>query len=422
MSDSIDAVVIGAGQAGLAASHHLSRRGIGHVVLERGRVGETWRTQRWDSFALNTPRWMSRQPGEPAELADNERDAFLSASAWVKCLEAAAAADNAPILQQTRVTGVSPDPTGGFVVTANGPDGPVERHTRAVLAASGSMNVARVPAFATSLPSHVEQLTAATYRRPGDLPAGAVVVVGGAQSGVQIAEDLVLAGRTVFLATSPVGRLRRRYRGRDSMEWLIHAGWWDLTPETLPDPRMQTWPNPQTSGLGPLGHTVSLQGLEAQGVRLLGRPTSVTGARLMLEDSLGAAIAFGDQHSSEFIAEMERAIEAGGFDAPPPEPDAGDVPHPDPSSVHSPPHLDLDREGISTVIWTTGFGGDFGYLPGAALDANGRPLHKHGVASVPGIYFTGVPWLVKRRSGVIFGLEEGGALVADQVAASLEGT
>ncbi|HKB28594.1 MAG TPA: NAD(P)/FAD-dependent oxidoreductase, partial [Candidatus Limnocylindrales bacterium] len=183
---SLDVVVIGAGQAGLAASHHLSRRGIDHVVLERGRVGETWRTQRWDSFALNTPRWMSRQPGEPAALADNERETFLSAPAWVECLEAAAAADNTPMRAQTSVTRVSPGPTGGFVITARAPDGMTEWHAKAVVAASGSMNVARVPAFAASLPAHISQLTTATYRRPDDLAAGAVLVVGSAQSGVQI--------------------------------------------------------------------------------------------------------------------------------------------------------------------------------------------------------------------------------------------
>ncbi|HKB27896.1 MAG TPA: hypothetical protein VKC59_02640, partial [Candidatus Limnocylindrales bacterium] len=143
------------------------------------------------------------------------------------------------------------------------------------------------------------------------------------------------------------------------------------------------------------------------------------GGRLMLEDTLGAAIAFGDQHSADFVAEMNRAIEAGGVDAPPPEPDAGDVPHPDPSGVRSPSHVDLDAEGISTVIWTTGFSGDFGYLPSAALDSNGWPIHTHGVAPVQGIYFTGLPWLVRRRSGVIFGLDAGGALAADQVAAGL---
>jgi putative flavoprotein involved in K+ transport len=420
MSASIDAVVIGAGQAGLAASHHLSGRGIEHVVLERGRVGEAWRTQRWDSFALNTPRWMSHQPGEPETLgSSDDRDAFLSAPAWVACLEAAARADRAPIHEGTLVTAVAPRSTGGFLVVADGPEGAAELETRAVVVASGAMNVPRVPAFAASLPGHVQQLTAASYRRPTDLPAGAVLVVGGAQSGVQIAEELLHAGRTVFLATSSVGRLRRRYRGRDSMEWLVHAGWWDLTPETLSDPRMQTWANPHTSGLGPLGHTISLQGLEAQGVRLLGRPVSVEGGRLMLDDTLGAAIAFGDRIAGDLVAQMDRAIEAGGFEAPPTEPDPSDVPHPDAASVRSPTEIDVDREGIASVIWTTGFTGDFGYLPRAALDANGHPIHLQGVAPVPGIYYTGLPWLLSRRSGIISGLDNGGALVADQVTAAL---
>src|SRR5258706_6584449 len=222
---SLDAVVIGAGQAGLAASHHLSSRGIEHVVLERGRIGEAWRTQRWDSFVLNTPRWMSRQPGEPEELSpEDNRDGFLSAAAWVATLEAAASADRAPIREGVSVTAVDQPKGGGFAVVGEGPEGGVEIETRAVVVASGVMNVPPIPALGASLPGHVQQLTAASYRRAVDLPPGAVLVIGSAQSGVQITEDLVRAGRAVFLATSSGGRLRRRQRSRDSLVWRGPAG------------------------------------------------------------------------------------------------------------------------------------------------------------------------------------------------------
>jgi putative flavoprotein involved in K+ transport len=202
---------------------------------------------------------------------------------------------------------------------------------------------------------------------------------------------------------------------------LLPAGWLDETPETLPDPRIIARVNPQTSGLGPQGHTISLQGLEALGVHLLGRPVSVEGGRLSLEDTVGAAIAFGDARSAEFIATMDRAIDERGWSPPRPEPDPSDVPHSDPASVRSPTAVDLDREGISCVIWTTGFTGDFGYLPPEALDTTGRPIHRRGIGATPGLYFTGLPWLAKRRSGIIVGLDEGGRLAADQVASGLEG-
>lgn len=415
----IDAVIIGAGQAGLAASHHLSRRGLEHVVLERGQLGETWRSQRWDTFALNTPRWMSRLPGEPDEARD--RDAFLSAPAWVAALEATARRDHVPIRERTLVTAVRQRRGRGFVVHAEGGQGATQVETSAVIVASGMQNVPRVPGLARLLPPAVRQLSAAEYRRPADLPTGAVLVVGSAQSGVQISEDLVLAGRAVHLATSRVGRLRRRYRGRDTFEWLVMAGFWEMTPDRLPNPDMLRWPNPHTSGVGPRGHTISLQGLEALGVRLLGRPSAVQGGRIALEDTVGAAIAFGDRIARELVALADRAIDEAGVSAPAAEPDPADVPHPDPAGVHSPPAIDLDASGVSTVVWATGFGGDFAFLPDGALDGSGRPIQDGGVGALRGLYYLGLPWLTKRKSGIIHGLDEDGAAIVTHLAAAIAG-
>ena len=418
MERSVDVAVVGAGQAGLAASHHLMRRRIEHVVLERGRVGETWRTQRWDSFALNTPRWMSRTPGEPEDGTD--RDAFLSASEWIARLEASAARDGLPVRERTTVRSVERRADGPFRLVVAGPHGGVEDlDARAVVVASGILNVPRIPAFASLIPGEVRQLTAASYRSPEDLPPGGVLVVGGAQSGVQIAEELALAGRAVHLATSSVGRIRRRYRGRDMFEWLHLAGFWEQTRERLPDPAMATWPNPQTSGIGPRGHSVSLQTLAALGVRLLGRPRAVEGGRMLLDDTLGAAIAFGDHIAVQLRAMADRAIEAAGIDARAAEPDPADEPHPDPTSVHSPPAIDLAASDITSVIWTTGFGGDFGYLPPAAVDDTGRPLNDGLAGSLPGLYHIGFPWLTNRRSGIIDGVDADGSAIATSVADSL---
>lgn len=419
MDTAIDVVVVGAGQAGVAASHHLSRRGIEHAVLERGRVGETWRSQRWDSFALNTPRWMSRLPGEAGEA--HGRDTFMSAREWVSRLEAAVARDRVPVRAGTNVLSVREDRRGGFVVAAAGSGGVEEIHARAVVVASGILNVPRIPPFAESLPADVKQFTAASYRGPAALPPGCVLVVGGAQSGVQIAEEIRLAGRDVHLATSAAPRLRRRYRGRDTFEWLALAGFWDLTPDQLPDPAMLSWPNPQTSGVGPLGHTVSLQGLALLGVRLLGRPQSIVGGRIILSDTLGASVAFADRTARQLIALADRAIDEAGMDAPPVEADPDDDPHPDPESMHSPAAIDLAAAGIASVIWTTGFTGDFAYLPEAALDDAGQPLHTGVLGPLPGLYHIGYPWLRRRKSGIIFGLDDDAAVVADAVAGGLAG-
>lgn len=413
----LGAVVVGAGQAGLASSYHLTRRGIEHVVLERGRVGESWLAQRWDTFALNTPGWRSHlREDDPDRRADD--DAFLSAADFVGRLETFTRRHGLRVRTGAQVTRVAPaGPTDeGFVISVEGAQAGEELRAHSVVVASGIQNVPRIPPIAAAMPAGLRQLTAGDYRREADLPPGAVLVVGGAQSGVQIAEDLVAGGRTVYLCTSRVGRAPRRYRGRDIFAWLGEAGWFDQTPEQLPDPQMQRWPQPQVSGVGPLGHTVSLQGLAAQGVTLLGRPTTVAGDRIELDDTLGANIAFGDRISAELRGLIDRSIGSSGIEPPPREPDPADEPHPDPSAVHSPAHLDLDGAGIASVVWATGFGGAFGYLPGAVLDERSVPVHERGVAPVPGIFVVGFPWLTSRKSGIIPGVDEDAATVAEHVA------
>ena len=413
----LGAVVIGGGTAGLAAGYHLGRVGVDCVVLERDRIGETWRSQRWDSFVLNTPAWYSRMPGDPEPTGD-ERDVFASAPAFLGRLEAYAARHGIAVRTGATVTHVAAadTPAGGLVVSVDGPDGHEELGAPSVVVASGILNVPRLPSIAGSLPAGIRQLTAASYRRPADLPPGAVLVVGSAQSGVQIAEDLVAGGRVVYLSTSSVGRAPRRYRGADMFEWLAHAGFFDRTPDQLPEPRTRFPANPQTSGVGPLGHTVSLQSLAALGVTLLGRPRSVDGDRLLLDDTLGANIAVGDRVSADLKALADRYIAATGQTPAPIDPDPADEPHPDPASIHSPAELDLDRAGIGAVVWATGFRGDFSYLPRAAVGDDGQPIHERGVAAVPGLFFVGFPWLTKQKSGIVNGVGEDAERIAGHIA------
>lgn len=411
----IDAVIIGAGQSGLAASWYLTRRGLEHVVLERGEVGESWRSQRWDSFALNTPNWMNRLPGEPDDLAP--RDAFLTRDAWIDHLQEYVEARELPIRTATAVTSVETGPRPGtFLVSASAAEGGDTIETRHVIVASGAQVVPKVPALSAALPPWVRQVHTADYRAPAALPNGAVVVVGSAQSGVQVAEDLIDAGRTVYLCTSAVGRLRRRQRGRDTLEWLVDAGVYETTPEQLPDPRLQFEPIPQISGLGRFGHTVSLQSMAGRGARLLGRPVGVEGDRLLLDDSLGANVAYGDRVSAEINGLVERWIREAGRALPPQDPDLADEPHPDPISIHGPTALDLEASGISTVIWATGFDGDFGFLRGAEIDDRGVPIHDRGAARMPGIHFLGLRWMTRRKSALICGADAAAAALADRIA------
>jgi putative flavoprotein involved in K+ transport len=411
--EQLDVVVIGAGQAGLAASFELQRAAVAHVVLERGRIGETWRSQRWDSFRLNTPNWMNLLPGETEAL--EPRDGFVSQDAFVGHLEAYAERFDLPVRTQASVESVESDPSGrGFLITvaSSSGGGPEQLAARAVVLASGAQRVPRIPPLAAELPRGLFRLASAEYRKPDALPPGAVLVVGSGQSGLQIVEDLLAAERTVYLCTSRVARMPRRYRGRDVMAWLVDIGFFDQRPTDLPDPALQYAAQPAISGVGPLGHTVSLQALAARGVTLLGRPRAVRDGRLTLDDSVAANVAFGDERSAATRDLIDAAIQRLGWTLPPLDDDPADAPHPDPSAISSPPTVDLARAGISTVIWATGVTGEFAWLrvPGA-LDASGLPVHHDGVSSVPGLYFIGLPWLSRRKSGIVLGVGDDAAEV-----------
>lgn len=416
----LDAVVIGAGQAGLAASYELQRAGVGHAVLERGRVGETWRSQRWDSFRLNTPAWMNRLPGDPEPA---EPDAFLSQAAFVAQLETYVRRFALPVRAGTTVAGVAPASTGeGFTIDVDGTDAG-RLHARAVVVASGTQRVPRIPSIAAALPRGILGLPSADYRNPAALPDGAVLVVGSGQSGVQIAEDLLGAGRSVYLCTSRVGRMPRRHRGRDTMAWLVQVGFFDQRPEDLPEPALTRAAQPLVSGVGVRGHTVSLQDLAGRGVTLLGRPTAVAGPRLVLDDSLGANIAFGDERAAEFRRLIDDRLRRLSQPLPPLEDDPADRAHPDPTSVRAPRTLDLKKAGIGCVVWATGVGGDFPWLrvPGA-LARDGSSVQRDGVSEVPGLYFIGMPWLSRRKSGIVLGVADDAAFLTAHVERHLAGS
>jgi len=407
----LEVVVVGAGQAGLAMSDALSHAGIEHVVLERGRVGETWRTQRWDTFALNTPGWYSLLPGDTEGAS--AVDGFATRDVFVAYLERHARAAGTPLRTGVAVTRILPAAEGrGFRVEVEG-DEPFE--ARAVVVASGIQNVARLPALASELSGDIRQMHSTVYRNAAALPPGGVLVVGSAQSGMQIAEDLLEAGRDVHLATSAVGRMRRRYRGRDMFGWLLDAQFFAQTVAHLPDPAMQFAPQPQISGIGPRGHSVSLQWLGERGVRLLGHIVGASDGGVELRDDLGANVAWGDKVSAQIVQLAETAVAASDAPADGIEDDPGDAAHPDPTALHGPTRVNLHDAGISTVIWTTGVRGSFSHLPDDAVNPDGRPAHVDGVTRIPGLFVIGFPWLRNRASGIIPGVGPDAAFLVDRI-------
>jgi putative flavoprotein involved in K+ transport len=416
----LDVVVIGGGQAGLGIAHFLKSQGRDFQVLEQGRVGESWRSQRWDSFTLNTPNATNGLPGMPYD--GPEPDGFWTASELVEYFERYKAKFNLPVREGVTVTAVSQSPSNGtFTVRLDDPaQGAEEMATREVVVAAGIQRVPTIPDVGSQFPESINQIHASQYRSVDELPAGAVVVVGSGQSGCQIAEDLAESDRTVYLCTSGVGRVPRRYRGRDGLQWWAAAGMWDTQAHELDDPNAQFSAQPQISGVGRYGRTVSLQHMAGQGIRLMGRLTEISDGVLGTDDSLGVNIAKADERSAVVKEMIDAFIEARGIDAPPAEPDERDAPAASGLAESGLTELDLTAAGVGTVIWCTGFTGDFGWIDAPAFKSDGTPIHDRGVSAVPGLYFLGFPWLYKRKSGIILGIDEDAAHLASVIADRLD--
>ncbi|MBU1226201.1 MAG: NAD(P)-binding domain-containing protein [Actinobacteria bacterium] len=406
MVTEVDVAVVGAGSAGLGIGYYLQQVGLSFLIVERGRIGESWRSQRWDSFVVNTPNWMNTLPGSPYQGADN--DGFCSGRELVESLERHASTHALPIRSGTTVTRVGrAEDTDHFVVeTLDNAGARDSIRTRNVVLASGSMNSPKVPAPSGRLPDSVEQLHAADYRSPAGLSEGAIVVIGSGQSGCQIAEELIGAGRTVYLCTSRVARVPRRYRGRDTLSWMRDMGLLDQEVGDLPDPVMEFAAQPQVSGVGVRGRTVSLQGMQRQGVGLMGRLVGIVDGVLTTDDRLADHVAFADGFSAQFKRDVDTHIAANGIDAPGGEDDPIDAPAGPEIAEAGLTTLDLAAAGVTTVIWCTGFRASFDWLQVPVTDDLGRPVHVRGVSPVPGIYFLGFPWLHSRKSGIIFGIDE----------------
>ena len=410
MSATVDVVVVGAGQAGLVASYLLSLDRVQHLVLERGEIGESWRKHRWDSFHLNTPNWSNGLAG--MEFHPQEPFAFANRNALVAFFEEYASNFPLPIMPRTSVTSLRRTSNGRYALRTQSE----EMRAKAVILASGAMTRPRVPALAQRLPEDIAMLSAGTYRNPEALPKGAVLVVGSGQSGCQIAEDLLEAGREVYLSVGKVARVPRSYRGRDIVAWWKDMGFWEVKLHQLADQSLQFAAQPQVSGTHG-GHTVSLQSLARDGAVLLGRVLDVDRRALRIDRSVRECISFADEKSWAFRAAIDAHIEREGIKAEPPLPDPGEPPLPDLRASDEITNLDLGRAGVSSVIWCTGFDTDWSWVEVDMFDQAGRPRHNNGVTVFPGLYLLGMPWLSARKSGILLGVSDDAAQIVQHIRA-----
>lgn len=400
---SIDTLVIGAGQAGVAMSEHLSALGVAHLVVERSRIAESWRTGRWDSLVANGPAWHDRFPNKVFEGLDP--DAFASKDRVAEYFEAYAEQIAAPIRTGVEVRNVvRKQGRAGFTVETSAGTLDAER----IVVATGPFQRPVIPPIAPQ-DQALTQLHSADYRNPEQLPAGAVLVVGAGSSGVQIAEELQRAGKTVYLSVGPHDRPPRAYRKRDFCWWLGVLGEWDAE---VARPGREHVTIAVSGARG--GHTVDFRRLAQQGITLVGLTQSFENGVVTFQDDLADNLARGDENYLSLLNAADAYIARNGLDLPE-EPEARDI-LPDPSCVTQPIRsLDLAQAGITSIVWATGYAVDYRWLNVNAFDANGKPQHQRGVSKEPGIYFLGLPWLSRRGSAFIWGVWHDAKHIADHI-------
>lgn len=400
--EKVEVLVVGAGQAGVAMSEHLSRCGVPHLVLERNRIAERWRSERWDSLVANGPAWHDRFPG--LAFAKTAPDAFAPKEEVADYLVAYAKRIAAPIRCGVEVREVRRnDGKPGFRVETS--EGTIEAGY--VVAATGPFQRPVIPPIVPETAGFA-QLHSSAYRNPGQLPRGGVLVVGAGSSGVQIAEELLDAGRSVYVSVGPHDRPPRSYRGRDFVWWLGVLNKWDA--EAQPGADHVTIAVSGANG----GHTVDFRRLAAKGMTLVGRAESFAEGAMRFAPDLAANIARGDSNYISVLDEADAYVARNGLHLPE-EPEARRT-APDPACVIDPIQaLDLNAAGISTILWATGFALDFGWLKVDAFDDKGRPRHNRGVSSEPGVYFLGLPWLTRRGSAFIWGVWYDAKYLADHI-------
>ena len=401
----IDTVIVGGGQAGLAMSYYLKQKGREHVVLERApTIANAWRNERWDSFTLVTPNFQVRMPG--AEYQGNDPYGFMSLAEVVKYFDDYVKRFGLPVHCGVEVYSVEKTREGYLVRTREG-----NYDAENVVIATGLYQSPKIPKFSEAIPAGILQIHSMKYRNPSSLPGGAVLVVGTGQSGAQIAQELYQSGRKVYLSVGSAGRVPRRYRGRDINDWFTRLGLFDTKVEELKSPRDKFASHPQIFGKNG-GQSLNLHQFARDGVVLLGHVRDARDGKLMLAPDLIEILTKVDQFEADALKRVDDYIARTGLKAP-----VESVPqlHDGYEQVQI-PELDLKASGISTVIWATGYSFDFSLVKLPLLDTDGYPTQKRGVTAYEGLYFLGMPWLHKRKSGILFGVGDDAAYLAERIA------
>ena len=400
----VDTVVVGAGQAGIAMSEHLITQGVEHIIFERHRIVERWRTNRWDSLVANGPAWHDRFPG--LHFKGCNGDEFVPKESVVEYFEDYVRQISAPVRCGVEVTRVSRNSDkGGFdVETSQG----VYR-ARHIVAATGAFQTPVVPKI---VPDEVDilQMHSADYKNPSQLRDGNVLVVGAGSSGAQISQELMESGRNVYLSISPHDRPPRRYRGRDNVWWLGVLGKWEM-PTPKPGTEHVTFAVSGKDG----GKTVDFRQYALSGMTLLGMTKSYQNGKLLFNSDLQENIAYGDRNYFSVLGEADEYVQRTKLNLPE-DPEAWKT-WPDPECLINPIHaLDLEQENITCIIWATGYKLDFKWLKIGEFDKRGHPLHSRGISTEAGLYFIGLPWLSRRGSSFIWGVWHDAKFIAEQIA------
>ena len=400
-----DTIIVGAGQAGLAMSRCLARRGIGHVVLERGRIAQRWRTERWDSLRLLSPNWMSRLPDW--SYCGEDPDGFMTAAEFAQYLEDYARDLQMPVLEGTAVRSVRRAPGGYRVETTRG-----SWQARAVVIATGHCDVPAIPTFAGRLPGCAKQITTSNYRNPAQLPAGGVLVVGASATGVQIAEEVQRAGRPVTISVGRHTRLPRIYRGKDIWYWLERIGVLDERAASVRDLR-RSRAEPSFQLVGSLDrHTLDLGVLRAAGVRIIGRTIGADGPVLRLLDDVTETTATAQQALERLLVRIDAVTGPKDF---PPERDAARAVR----LTSGPVSLSLEAENIRSVIWAIGYRRDYRWLHVPVLDATGEIIHDGGITPSAGLFVIGLRFMRRRKSNFIDGVRADAEELAEMICSHL---
>ena len=400
----VETLVVGGGQAGLAMSAHLGASASQHLIVERHRIAERWRSERWDSLVANGPAWHDRFPG--MEFPGINHDEFATKDQVASHFEAFATQIAAPVRCGVEVTEVvrTSDRTGFRAQTS---DGLIEATN--VVAATGPFQRPVIPDVVPEV-AGITQIHSNAYRNPDQLPEGAVLVVGAGSSGAQIADELLRSGRRVYLAIGPHDRPPRRYRGRDFVWWLGVLGKWGME---APDPATEHVTIAVSGAYG--GLTVDFRRLAARGMTLLGRAERFSSGVMSFSPDLADNLAEGDANYLSILDEADDHVVREGLDLPE-EPDARAI-DPDPPCVANPVlELNLDQSNVTSIVWATGYALDFSWLKAGAFDERGRPHHRRGVSDVPGLYFLGLPWLSNRSSSFIWGVWHDARYLAEHIA------